>query len=99
MSEEQKEPKPPELGPDGLPAMEDRGVTLTIVQGKDGGYYMNYPEPLFISLQLLVKAQAFFANLVRQEETAYQELMRVAAQPRIVRPDNWRFDLRYQKKH
>ena len=95
---EAQAPEPVELGPDGLPHLKDRASTLTIVQGKDGGYYMNYPEPLWISLQLLAQAQALFANMVRQEEAAAQELMRLAAQPRIVRPDNWRFDPRYQKK-
>jgi hypothetical protein len=95
MSQEEPEPKekPLQLGPDGLPAPEDRGATLTVVVDKQGGYYLNYPIPLHISLEMLAHAQALFAGMIRQEWEAAQAAQ---AQRRIIVPSL--LDPKYQRR-
>lgn len=91
MSEEEKgaeaeAPEAPKLGPDGLPAPEDRAAALTIVMDKQGCYYMIFPEPLWISLQLLAHAQALFANMIRdawEQAQAAASRRIITAPPRI----------------
>jgi hypothetical protein len=88
-------PEPPELDADGLPPLEARAATLTIVMDKRGALYMNYPEPIFISLQLLAHASVLFTDMLRKEHELAQVI--AAREPgHIVMPPY--LDPRFRKR-